>query len=192
MAARLRSDARHNEARLKEAALLVFSERGLTATLLEIAERAGVSEGTLYNRFGGRNGLIDAVLPDLLAAKLADVVESARREKDPWRRLSRFVELMAALQTSDPAFCDVVLGRFTGSAQVQVITQGMLDTAGELIAEAQLAGVVDQALVPDDIGDLLIAVASLLHAHGSDDGPAHVRRHVAHFLNGVRRERRAG
>jgi AcrR family transcriptional regulator len=188
VATRLRADARHNEARLKEAALLVFAERGLTATLLEIAERAGVSEGTLYNRFGGRNGLIDAVLPDLLAAKLADVLESTRQAKDPWLRLSRFVGLMAELQTSDPAFCDVVLGRFADSAQVQAITQGMLDTAGELIAEAQSAGVVDQTMVPDDIGDLLIAVASLLHTHGIEDGPAHVRRHVAYFLNGVKRD----
>jgi AcrR family transcriptional regulator len=188
VAAGLRSDARHNEARLKEAALLVFSERGLGATLLEIADRAGVSEGTLYNRFGGRNGLIDAVLPDLLAVKLAHVLESARHEQDPWSRLGRFVELMAELQTSDPAFCDVVLGRFADSAQVQAITQDMLDTAAELIAEAQAAGVVDLALVPDDIGDLLIAVASLLHAHGSQEGPERVRRHVAYFLDGVKRD----
>jgi AcrR family transcriptional regulator len=173
-------------ARLKEAALLVFSERGLTATLREIADRAGVSEGTLYNRFGGRNGLIDAVLPDLLAAKLAAVLESARHEKDPWLRLSRFVELMAELQTSDRAFCDVVLGGFADSTEVRAITQDMLDTAGKLIAEAQAAGMVDQALVPDDIADLLIAVASLLHSHRGD-GPAHVRRHVAYFLNGVKR-----
>jgi hypothetical protein len=64
----------------------------------------------------------------------------------------------------------------------------MLETAGGIITEAQTGGVVDQALVPDDIGDLLIAVASLLHAHGTDEGPERARRHVAYFLHGVKRD----
>ncbi len=40
----------------------------MDAPLEEIAATAGVSAGTLYNRFGGRDALIDAVMPDLVEA----------------------------------------------------------------------------------------------------------------------------
>ena len=52
------------------AAEQVFSEGGLeTATMAQIAERAGVAVGTLYNRFADRDALLDA----LLAERRADV-----------------------------------------------------------------------------------------------------------------------
>src|SRR5690242_20497966 len=46
-----------------EAAEAVFSERGFGgARVEEIAERAGVSVGTLYNYFDARRAILDAVL----------------------------------------------------------------------------------------------------------------------------------
>ena len=50
----LRADARRNLDKLRAAAAEAFSERGLDMPLEEIAARAGVSIGTLYNRLGPR------------------------------------------------------------------------------------------------------------------------------------------
>ena len=63
----LRSDARRNVDRIRAAAVGVFRERGLSAPLEDVAEAAGVSKATIFNRFGGRIGLIDAVVGELVA-----------------------------------------------------------------------------------------------------------------------------
>jgi AcrR family transcriptional regulator len=45
-----------------EAARAVFLERGVRATTAEVAERAGVSEGTLFKRFGSKALLFKAAM----------------------------------------------------------------------------------------------------------------------------------
>jgi AcrR family transcriptional regulator len=57
-----------------DAAGQVIAERGLSAPLEVIARRAGVSKQTLYNRYGGKPGLIQALIRrriDDLTAPLA-------------------------------------------------------------------------------------------------------------------------
>ena len=88
----LRADAQRNLEKLRAAAAEAFSERGLDAPLEEIAERAGVSIGTLYNRLGSRETLIDAVITDTAAAQVAAAVERAETITDPWGRFARYVE----------------------------------------------------------------------------------------------------
>ncbi|MBL9105395.1 MAG: TetR/AcrR family transcriptional regulator [Myxococcales bacterium] len=48
------------------AARAVFLERGFAATTAEVAERAGVSEGTLFNRFHSKSGLFQAAMAPTL------------------------------------------------------------------------------------------------------------------------------
>jgi len=67
---RLRRDAQDSVARLRAAALEIFRTNGLDASLYEIARAAGVSIGTLYHRFGTREGLIDAVIPEIADCRL--------------------------------------------------------------------------------------------------------------------------
>lgn len=45
-----------------DAARAVFLERGFAATTAEVAERAGVSEGTLFNRFRSKSELFQAAM----------------------------------------------------------------------------------------------------------------------------------
>ena len=84
----LRADARRNVEKLLAAAREVFCERGLGAPLDAVAARAGVSIGTLYNRFPTREALIDAALPELVACELAAVAEQSLAEPTPWRRFA--------------------------------------------------------------------------------------------------------
>jgi AcrR family transcriptional regulator len=51
-----------DSARLLAVAREVFLERGIRATTLEVAERAGVSEGSLFHRFKSKEGLFSAAM----------------------------------------------------------------------------------------------------------------------------------
>lgn len=75
----LRRDAAENRQRLPDAAALVFSERGLDASVDEIARVAGVGMGTLYPRFPTKDALISELVRQLLSdlVALADSALSA-------------------------------------------------------------------------------------------------------------------
>ncbi|WP_371657689.1 TetR/AcrR family transcriptional regulator [Streptomyces sp. NBC_00280] len=58
-----RADAARNRARLLAAAALLVAERGAGhVTMQSVAEAAGVGKGTLFRRFGDRDGLLLALL----------------------------------------------------------------------------------------------------------------------------------
>lgn len=68
--------------KLLEVAREVFLERGIRATTLEVAERAGVSEGAIFHRFKSKEGLFGAAMrldqndvPQLLMKELAGLGE---------------------------------------------------------------------------------------------------------------------
>ncbi|WP_340384676.1 TetR/AcrR family transcriptional regulator [Streptomyces sp. SS7] len=65
---RERADAVRNRARLLEAAAWLVAERGAEhVTMHEVAQVAGVGKGTLFRRFGDRNGLLLALLDEVEA-----------------------------------------------------------------------------------------------------------------------------
>jgi AcrR family transcriptional regulator len=51
-----------------EAARAVFIERGIRSTTAEVAERAGVSEGVIFKRFGSKLGLLRAAVTSMLGS----------------------------------------------------------------------------------------------------------------------------
>lgn len=59
----------------------VFLERGIRATTLEVAERAGVSEGVLFHRFKSKEGLFGAAMDfdqEAAPARLLRALEDLR------------------------------------------------------------------------------------------------------------------
>src|SRR5258706_14731886 len=78
----LRSDALRNRDRLLAAARELFAERGVDVAMADIARHAGVSNGTLYNRFPTREDLIEAVFTARLGARAAPVAQ-ALADHDP-------------------------------------------------------------------------------------------------------------
>src|SRR5581483_10532344 len=86
----LRSDARHNYARLLSAAAAAFAEHGPDAPLDEIARRAGVGIGTLYRHFPTRQALLEAVFLDSIEALGAEAV-ALRDAADPGDALATWL-----------------------------------------------------------------------------------------------------
>jgi len=73
-----RKSARPHE--LLEAALSLFVEKGFAATRAEeVAQRAGVSKGTLYLYYPSKEELLKAVIAHYLSARIAETAEEVRR-----------------------------------------------------------------------------------------------------------------
>ena len=73
----MRSDALKNRERLLVAAGQVFEEKGLEASVADVARVAGVGMGTLYRRFPSKDALIEALVSEVLEATIAMAEEAA-------------------------------------------------------------------------------------------------------------------
>src|SRR3954462_4924230 len=96
----LRSDAQRNLERILEAARAVFAERGLDASVGDVATRAGVGTATIFRRFPAKDDLVVAVIESELEILLAQA-EAA----------SSLAELMTAVlerYVADRCLCDAV------------------------------------------------------------------------------------
>jgi AcrR family transcriptional regulator len=83
---RRRKAARPSE--ILDAALTVFAERGFSATRLDdVAARAGVSKGTLYLYFDGKEALLKAVVREALLPNLARIESRVGAYEGPSRKL---------------------------------------------------------------------------------------------------------
>jgi AcrR family transcriptional regulator len=153
----LRADAARNVAQIRAAAIAAFHGRGLGTPLEEIAAAAGVSKATIYNRFGGRAGLIDAVIEELVGAEMYAIVDRARRPGDPWERLATYVTDLRDLQYREPAAVDVHLMAYPDSAQVAAQWNAGSATGTALVQQAHQAGVVREDFTADDLYQALVA-----------------------------------
>ncbi|MDA0171588.1 TetR/AcrR family transcriptional regulator [Solirubrobacter taibaiensis] len=176
----LRADAQRNLDRVKAAALEVFRERGLEAPLEEIARRAGVSVGTLYNRVGSREALIDAVIPELAGANVDGISRAALAVDDPWQRVVQYFTGLLEMQIADPALSDAIARSHPGSPELAAVCDRALDEGAGLLDAARSGG--GAPFGRDDLGALLVANGALVRLGGEDAA----RRILAALLEGLR------
>jgi AcrR family transcriptional regulator len=150
----LRADAARNVAQIRAAAIAAFRGRGLDTPLEEIAAAAGVSKATIYNRFGGRVGLIDAVIGELVAAQMYEIMDRAQRMADPWQALAAYVTDRRDLQYREPAFTDSLLMAYPDSGQLAAIAAAAIDMTTSLVQRCHNAGVLRRDFT---VGDLYYA-----------------------------------
>lgn len=153
--------------RLLDAAYESLTSRGASgATVRAVEERAGVPHGSVRHHFGSRDGLVAALVDDLVAADLA------RAPEDPLAMLARFLgperdrtmaryELML-LAMRDPGLRDhLVRAR---DSLVALVERAGLPRAEARTLVAALDGLILDGLLRGDTGAdpalLLRAVAS--------------------------------
>lgn len=85
-----RADARANRRRLLDAAVAVFAERGADAEIREVAERAGLAVGTVYNHFPSKEDLLTAVVEEAVA-QCETALEAALAQSDVVEALHTFL-----------------------------------------------------------------------------------------------------
>lgn len=131
----LRADAARNIAQIRSAAIGAFRGRGLSTPLEEIATAAGVSKATIYNRFGGREGLIDAVIGELVATRLHAIMQAARRVVNPWAAIAGYITDRRDLQFREPAFTDALPMTYPKSAELVALAGAATETTANLFQQ---------------------------------------------------------
>jgi AcrR family transcriptional regulator len=145
-----RADARRNYDKLIAAAREAFAEQGTSASLEEVARRAGVGIGTLYRHFPSRQQLLEAVYVEELEEVCASADE--RTELAPWEALSEWLHRLVAYIGRKHALAEELWNYLDRDAEFFRGCRAALFAAGEpLVARAHAAGAVRPDATLDDI-----------------------------------------
>jgi AcrR family transcriptional regulator len=177
-----RADAERNRARILAAASEIFAERGLDASMPELAERAGVGVGTVYRAFPDKDHLLGAVVAERFRW-LADEIEAAILADDAWAAFTDVIWKGAVLKAKDRAFHEC-MPQAEALPEVKQARGRTLDAFQRLIERAQQSGAMRPDVVAEDIPMLLAGVGLSRAA-----GPCVAwERHLAVVIDGLRAE----
>jgi len=183
----LRRDAERNRERILDAAREVFAERGLDATLHDIARHAGLGVGTVYRRFANREELIDAIFVDVFD----ELAAIARRELDnpePWEGFVSFFTASVQMMASDRGLWTVMTTAASKGRNFLVSREVVGELSERLMRRAQEAGMLRRDLRPDDM-----PVFNVILGSGADfladAAPDAWLRYVAVIVDGLRQSR---
>ena len=181
----LRRDAERNRLLILCAARTVFAQRGLDATLDEVAREAGLGVGTVYRRFPNRDALIDALFVDGIEG-VTRIIDQAVAKPRAWDGLRHFMSSMLELQCQDKGLRDVMLSRRGPDPdEYDVLRDRIKPPLYELVRRAQQDGDLRTDLSATDIG--VLEVAALVAAELTTAvQPEAWRRYLTIILDGMR------
>jgi AcrR family transcriptional regulator len=185
----LRSDAERNRRRILAVAAERFAVEGLEASLEGIAAEARVGIGTVYRRFGDREGLIDALFEERME-QVAAVAERALKQEDPWQGLEDFLREVSALHVADRGLREAWLSPARGRECIAQARDRIAPMAARILERAR-----EDGRLRDDIGafdvpmlqEMLGAVADVAR----DVAPELWQRYLGILLDGMRARRDA-
>lgn len=180
----LRVDAERNLRRLLDAAAHAFAEHGLSASIDEIAKRAGVGKGTVFRRFPTKEHLIAAILSERLedARGLAEGLLDAT---DAGEALHEFMEAGARLQAEDRGFFEAVAQAELTEEEVLEGKRRLIEATSALLRRAQEQGAVREDVTAEDVFMLTcgsVQSAAPFHA----EAPELWRRYLDLSFDGLR------
>ncbi|NYD37226.1 TetR family transcriptional regulator [Actinomycetospora corticicola] len=177
-----RADATRNRAALLAAAEAEFAERGLDASMADIARRADVAKGTVFRHFATKEELIAAIVGGHFQA-LTEVARALGDAPDAGAALVEFLTMAAGGQAHhDLSFLQTVT---EGDSTVAALRDELHAEVEHLVARARDAGAVRHDLTGTDVWVLICAP---VHATGfvRDPGPDLWRRYLAIIVDGLR------
>jgi AcrR family transcriptional regulator len=178
----LRPDAARNQERILLAAARAFEQLGPTASLEEVARRAGVGIATVYRRFGSRDQLVRAVFAHLFATEIEPA--AAATTGDPWHDLTAALEGTIEAAAAHQGL--LALAHETGAIDVDTADR-YLGHVDRLLGRARQAGLVRPELEPRDVAAAVVMVlATIRHAAGRTRATGDWRRYLALLLDGMR------
>jgi AcrR family transcriptional regulator len=179
---RLRKDAELNRQRVLAAAREVFRDRGVGATLNDVAHHAGVGVGTVYRRFADKEELIDALFDDMVE-NVDRTVHEALTEPDAWLGLTTALEKVCEVQAFDRGLREVMLGTGRGPQRQRQVRE-RVDTAVDiLVARAQRQGMLRSDVIPADFAVLQLMIGAVTD---HTDQPDLWRRYLGIVVDGLR------
>jgi AcrR family transcriptional regulator len=180
----LRADAARNRRQLLAAAAEVFAERGLDASVSDIAQRAGVGKGTVFRHFPSKDDLLAAVVLDRIDG-LAFEGQRLLAAPDPADALLEFLAIAADQRRQrDLSFLS---GAGDLNAAVRRSREALYRVIGALVDRARAAGVVRDDVTGTDVV-LLMCAPNYVVGYLPDAPPELWRRYLAIIFDGLRPE----
>jgi AcrR family transcriptional regulator len=181
----LRKDAERNRLLILSSARTLFAQRGLDATLDEVAREAGLGVGTVYRHFPNRDALIDALFADGMDA-LTRVVDEAVAMPRAWDGLRYFMYSALEMQSQDRGLRDVMFSRRTAADQEHdLMAQQLKPPLDALVQRAKDEGDLRPDLSATDVAVLELAALGAAEFTVAV-APDAWRRHLAIMLDGMR------
>jgi AcrR family transcriptional regulator len=178
----LRKDAARNRELLVAAAREVFAQRGLEASLDDVARHAGLGVGTAYRHFANKYELAEALLGETING-MVGALEQAALNPDPLAGLIEFLEGAMAVQSADRGLRELMMGMHSAE-QMEKVHDRMSPLLGDMVERAKIAGQLRPEVVPSDIGmivTMLCTVADVV----AETSPDLWRRYLAICLEGI-------
>jgi AcrR family transcriptional regulator len=169
----MRADARRNYERLLSAAVAAFAEHGAdTASLEEIARRAGVGIGTLYRHFPTRQALLEAVYTDQVEALRIRAAELLRHEA-PGQALADWLRALVAFGSTKRSLTTALLETLDKDSELLSSCGAILrESTSEMLERAQRAGEARTDVKGTDVLRLAHGVSMAAEWAGGDPGQA--------------------
>jgi AcrR family transcriptional regulator len=180
----LRRDAERNRQRILAAAANVFTERGLDATLDDVARAAGVGIGTVYRRFPDKDSLVSELFRDRIDT-LATAAEEACTAPDPWQGLVAYLEFATAAMAGNLGLRQLMMFAAYDRDRVCYVRDRMRPVITRLVERAQASGDLRQDFEAADVKMIAFMLASIAE-YAASVTPEVWRRYLAMLVDGLR------
>lgn len=130
-------------ARIRDAAIEQFGQRGFDVGLRAIAEAAGVSAALVIHHFGSKDGLRKAC-DDFIAEEIRSGKSEAMRSTDP----ATWFAQMAEIESYAPLMAYLVRSMQTGGDLAKTLWQKMIDDAEEYLDDGVRTGLLKPSRDP--------------------------------------------
>jgi len=170
-----------------DAARALFAERGLQdVTMAEVAQAAGVARATVFNHFGSKHALVDAITADVLAGyvRLLDTALSDRRTPTPVLIRSLYDVMGRGIEQNERFYraifreiAKVSLGLDEGS-ETQLLRRTALDRLVQLHTRGQARGELVREPAAEDLASAFdsLVFGTIIHWLYEELGePLHAR-----------------
>jgi AcrR family transcriptional regulator len=179
----LRKDAARNRDLLVQAARDVFAERGLEASMDDVAHRAGLGVGTAYRHFANKYDLAKAILAEAIE-RVYELVDNAAAMPDAWAGLVSFVEGVAEMQSADRGLREVLMG-VHDDEQMEQVNDRISAPLSEMVDRAKAAGTIRRDVEASDIGIAVLMLCTVADVT-ADAATDLWRRYLPMLLDGLR------
>lgn len=180
----VRADAARNRESLLAAAEQEFAERGLSASVADIARRAGVAKGTVFRHFATKEDLIASIV----CAHIATLTKAARRlsdAADPGTALLEFLTIAAdQRQQHDLTFLQ---SASESDPRVSVVRDELHSALGTLVGRAHQSGAIRSDVTETDVFLLMCAPVHVVENLAAPK-PLLWKRYLAIIFDGLRPE----
>jgi AcrR family transcriptional regulator len=179
----LRADAQRNREKLLTAAMAAFAERGVDASLEDIARTAGVGIGTLYRHFPSRDALMEAVYRHQVET-LCDAASDLLATHTPDEALALWMERFVAHVATKRGMAMALKSVIGKDSELFAYCHGLIrQSAASLLKAAADAGAIRDDV---DANDLMKAMSGICLVSDQPGWEEQASRLVNLLVDGLR------